>query len=201
MGRARNDIAAVAGLQTRGRLQDRFADAIGNTRGATRHGDLAKRSERISDLGFDMPGLEREAENLADTINQQTAAQRGRPNILVGVPHFTAQDVAPFASILLKNQVAALADPLPPLDASRILTSFVNLIVNAGTQREWDLTSNSSFDLKNLISWHAEMILEDGVSNTPALDISAEVNAIQVLYERLCEHFRIPEENRSLNLR
>jgi hypothetical protein len=201
MGRGRNNIVAVTGMQARGCLQDLFSAAMGNTRGVRRPGDLAP-VERIRELGFDAPGLEREAENLADTINRQTAEQRGRPNILVGVPDFTAQDVAPFASILLKNRAAgaALSKPQSTLDTSRMLTSLVNLIVNSGTQRTWDLTSNSSFDLKNLLWWHTETVASVGEEDNPAFDVSAETNAIQVLYERLCEHFRVPDESRSQNL-
>ena len=195
-------IAIVAGMQAQGRLQDRFSSVMGDTRGTRRSGDLAPCAERIRELGFDAPGLDREAEALADTINQQTAEQRGRPNILVGVPDFTAQDIAPFASILIKNRAAcaALPNPQTTLDTSQMLTSLVNLIVNSGTRRTWDMTSNGPFILKTLLWQHAETVSSAGVEDDPAFDVSAEVNAIQALYERLCEHFRVPEESRSRNL-
>jgi len=198
MGRAHNDIAAAAGMQAQCRRQDRFAAVMGDTRGARRSSDLPPASERMRELGFDAPGLDREAESFADTINRQTAKQRGRPNILVGVPDFTAQDVAPLTSILLKNRAACAALPsLPaPLDTDQMLTSLVNLIVNAGTQRTWDMEPSSSFMLKNLLWWHAETV----GSEDPAFDISAELDAIKALYERLCEHFQVPAESRSRDL-
>jgi len=202
MGRARNDIAAVAGMHVQDRSQDLFAAALGNKRGARRSGDLASGAERMRELGFDAPGLDGEAELLADTINRQTAEQRGRPNILVGVPDFTTQDVAPFASILIKNRAACatLPNPQTALDTSQMLTSLVNLIVNAGGERTWDMTSNGTFILKTLLWSHAETVGSAGAEDDPAFDISAEVSAIQELYERLCEHFRVPEESRSRNL-
>jgi hypothetical protein len=203
MGRGRNEIAAVTGLHAQDRRQDLFAAALGSKRGARRSGDLSPgTAERIRELGFDAPGLAGEAEGFANTINRQTAAQRGRPLILVGVPDFTAQDVAPFASILLKNRAAcaALPNPQTAFDSSQMLTSLVNLIVNAGTERTWDMTSDSSFILKSMLQWHAETVGVAGGEDDPALDVSAEVNAIQALYGRLCEHFRVPEESRSRNL-
>jgi hypothetical protein len=200
MGRARNSILAV--LLAQDRSQDRFAAAMGDKRGARRSGDLAPGAERIRQLGFDAPGLDREAQLLADTVNQQTEAQRGQPNILVGVPEFTARDVAPFASILLKNQAACAAPPDSRATFDSLtLTSLVNLIVNAGSQRAWDMTPNSSFMLKNLLWWHAQTVGAAGGEDDPALNVSAEVDAIKALYERLCEHFRAPEQRRTRQLR
>jgi hypothetical protein len=179
-----------------------FAAAMGNTRGAQRPGDLAPRTERIRQLGFDAPGLDSEAELFADTFNQDTAAQRGHPFILVGIPDFTARDVAPFASILLKNRAACavLPNPQTTFDTDWMRTSLVNLLVNAGTGRPWDMTANGSFILKNLLWWHAETVAAAAGEDDPAFDISAEVAAIQALYERLCEHFRVPDESRSRKL-
>jgi hypothetical protein len=202
MGRARNNIAAVAGVQAQGRRQDLFAAVMGTTRGAQRSGDLALGSERIRQLGFDVPGLEREAEDFAYKINGQTLDQRGQVNILKGVPYFTVRDVAPFASILLKNRTACAALSIPRItfDPDTMLTAFINLIVNAGSDRPWDMASDGSFILKTLLWWHAETVDAADGGEDPAFDISAEVDAMKALYERLREHFRLPDKSRSQSL-